>query len=92
MGARKLVANVNIAGVLYGPDGETPSAEVAEQITNPKAWGADEDTDESEFPEGEPVKDWTAQQLTAWAAANAVDLDGATSKKDIVAKLGLDQS
>ena len=39
MAARELKANVYVDGVLYGPDGEKPSAEVAKEITNPKAWG-----------------------------------------------------
>jgi len=42
--ARKLARNVNVNGVLYGPDGETPSKEIADQITNPKAWEAEDDS------------------------------------------------
>lgn len=40
--AKELTKNVWVDGVLYGPDGEKPSAEVAKEITNPKAWGEDE--------------------------------------------------
>jgi len=45
MAARELKANVYVDGVLYGPDGEKPSAEVAKAITNPKAWGEDKKAD-----------------------------------------------
>lgn len=40
--AKELIANVYVDGVLYGPDGEKPSAEVAKQIDNPNAWSEDE--------------------------------------------------
>ena len=39
------------------------------------------------FPEGEPVESWTADQLKAYAAANEVDLGGATKKADIFAAI-----
>jgi hypothetical protein len=42
--AKKLIANVYVDGTLYGPDGEEPSKEVAEQISNPAAWGEDEES------------------------------------------------
>lgn len=35
--ARKLAAYVHVSGVVY-PAGSTPPADVAKQITNPKAW------------------------------------------------------
>jgi len=38
---RKLVRNVQVDGVWYRP-GDTPPADVAERITNPKAWAGDE--------------------------------------------------
>jgi hypothetical protein len=37
---RKLIANVHIDGNWYRP-GEVPPADVAERITNPKAWDGD---------------------------------------------------
>lgn len=43
---RKLVAYVHVDGVCYGPDSEVP-AEVAEAITNPKAWGEATEVGES---------------------------------------------
>lgn len=43
---RKLVAYVYVDGVCYGPDSEVP-AEVAEAITNPKAWGEATEVGES---------------------------------------------
>ena len=42
MAARELKANVYVDGVLYGPAGEKPSAEVAKAITNEKAWKSSE--------------------------------------------------
>lgn len=45
--AKQLKANVWVDGVLYGPDGEKPNAEVSKQITNEKAW---EDADDSVPP------------------------------------------
>lgn len=40
---RKLVTTVYVGGVAYGPDSDVPS-DVAELITNPKAWGDDPST------------------------------------------------
>jgi len=42
---------------------------------------------EPPFPEGDPTADWKVAQLTAYAAAKSIDLDGATKKEDILAKL-----
>ena len=47
MAQKKLATVVYVDGVAYGPDNEPP-ADVAEQITNPKAWG--------EEPEAESKK------------------------------------
>lgn len=38
MAGKQLASFVYVNGDLYGPDDDVP-AEVAEQITNPKAWG-----------------------------------------------------
>lgn len=43
---RKLVAYVHVGGEVYGPD-KQPSAEVAKEITNPKAWGEGDSADDS---------------------------------------------
>lgn len=40
--ARKLAANVWVGGQLFEA-GSSPEKEIAEQITNPKAWGKDVD-------------------------------------------------
>jgi len=50
--AKELTRNVYVDGVLYGPDGEKPSADVAKEITNPKAWGEDEE--KAEKPSAKP--------------------------------------
>lgn len=50
MAGRKLVTYVHVNGQVYGPDSDVP-ADVAERITNPKAWGeqeADKASSESE--------------------------------------------
>lgn len=45
---RRLAAHVYVDGVAYSPDSDVPD-EVAEQITNPKAWAdAPAESDESE--------------------------------------------
>jgi hypothetical protein len=36
--AKELKANVYVDGVLYGPDGEKPDAEVSKRIVNEAAW------------------------------------------------------
>lgn len=46
--AKKLVAYVHVGGQVYGPGSDVP-AEVAKQITNPKAWG-DEPEPEKKAP------------------------------------------
>lgn len=38
MAPRRLVSFVHVAGKVYGPGDDVPS-EVADAITNPKAWG-----------------------------------------------------
>lgn len=53
-----------------GLDYEDPNAEQAEV---------------QDFPDGEPNKDWKVAELEAYAAANEIDLDGATRKDDILA-------
>jgi len=47
--ARHLTANVWVGGVYYAA-GSTPPKEVADQITNPKAWGDKPDVDEPVDP------------------------------------------
>lgn len=43
---KQLAANVNLDGVLYEA-GSTPPADIAEQITNPKAWGDSDSGDDA---------------------------------------------
>ncbi len=40
MSGRKLAVNVIVDGKLY-PAGSSPDKEIADRISNPKAWGAD---------------------------------------------------
>ena len=41
---KKLAANVYVGSVLYEA-GSSPEKEIAEQITNPKAWGESPESD-----------------------------------------------
>jgi len=41
---KKLAANVQVGDALYEA-GSTPPKEIADQITNPKAWGKSDDSD-----------------------------------------------
>lgn len=51
--ARTLAANVYVGETLYRA-GTSPEKEIAEQITNPKAWGETEDAAEPAAPEPTP--------------------------------------
>lgn len=42
MASKKLAAYVHVNDEVYGPDDDVP-ADVAKQITNPKAWGEEPD-------------------------------------------------
>lgn len=44
---KRLATYVHVDGAVYGPDDEVP-AEVAEQITNPKAWASEDAEQESD--------------------------------------------
>ncbi len=46
MAGKKLAANVSVNGVTYMA-GETPPADVASMIDNPKAWGDEPASEES---------------------------------------------
>lgn len=49
MAAKKLASNVYVDGVLYTPESDVP-AEVAKQITNPKAWGESPEPEADKAP------------------------------------------
>lgn len=91
--AKDLKVNVYVDGVLYGPAGKKPSAEVAERITNPKAWDSSKDSDDGsksdapKYPEGKPEEGWTGKQLDAYAEDHKVDLTGAGTKAEKVAAI-----
>lgn len=63
---KKLAANVAVNGTMYGPDypKNKVTADVAEQITNPKAWGegVEEDTGSDE---PKSLDDMTSAELKA---------------------------
>lgn len=84
--ARKLAANVYVGGVLHAA-GSSPDKDVADQITNPKAWGesASAESDApAAFPEGDPSEDWKGDELKAYAEANEIDLGSARTKAEMV--------
>lgn len=92
MAGRKLAVNTTALDedgrMVTFPAGTVVSDAVAQGITNPKAWGSGEpDVDEPAFPEGEPSESWKKAQLEAYASDKGIDLDGASTKADILAKL-----
>ncbi|MDR6861969.1 hypothetical protein [Phycicoccus sp. 3266] len=86
-GGKALAANVWVDGTLYEA-GSTPPKDVADEITNPKAWGESDSSDARSYPEGTPSEDWKVDELKAYAADNSVDLGDAKTKADIVSILG----
>lgn len=67
---KQLAQNVNLDGVLYQA-GTTPPKDIAEQITNPKAWGSDESDDTS-----------TADAGTNYASMKVADLKSEIEKRN----------
>lgn len=89
MADRKLAQNVNLYGVLY-PAGSAPAKEIADQITNPKAWGKGDEARESApaFPEGDPAESWKTDELKAYADSKSIDVSAGKNKAEILAILG----
>lgn len=95
--ARKLTANVYVDGVLYGPAGKSPSKDVAEQITNPKAWSGKADAEDSGSSgsgsgsgNGIPPKGGAGSGVDAWKAyAGKLDVKVAddASRDDVIAAI-----
>jgi hypothetical protein len=90
-GSRKLAANVWVNGDLYLA-GSSPEKAVADQISNPKAWGKGGDHategDAPAFPEGDPSEDWKASELKAYADSKEIDVSAAKNKTEVLAILG----
>lgn len=57
--AKQLAANVYVDGELHEA-GSTPPKEIADRITNPRAWGEDADDDAEEAPA--PAKKTTSRR------------------------------
>lgn len=88
--ARELSANVYVDGVLYGPAGESPPKDVAERITNPKAWAGTVDADDDSGEAGIPPKGGAGSGKDAWKAyadSLGVAVDDEASRDDIVAAI-----
>lgn len=88
--ARKLIANVYVDGVLYGPAGKSPSKDVAEQITNPKAWSGKADAEGSGSGSDIPPKGGAGSGVDAWKAYAAkldVEVADDASRDDVIAAL-----
>jgi len=63
--SRALAVNVTVGAETY-PAGSVPPRDVAAQITNPKAWGADVDDSQPESPAPvAPAKKTTAKKTVA---------------------------
>jgi hypothetical protein len=62
---KRLVTHVAVGGVVYGPEDDVP-ADVAELITNPKAWGEDPPANgDDEKPAAKPAAKKTAAKKSA---------------------------
>jgi hypothetical protein len=59
MASKALAVNVTVGGETY-PAGSTPDEEIADQITNPKAWGDEPDVEASD--EAKPAKKAAAKR------------------------------
>lgn len=82
MAGKKLAAYVHVGGRVFAP-GDSPEAEFAEQITNPKAWGESSDPEstspdpDSEAPKGNASRDeWAAYATTKGAPESETAEDG----------------
>lgn len=81
-------AEAPVKEVSEGSSNETPSGIPTPQ-TPPPAGGTEgkAESESVEIPEGDITDEWTVKQLKAYAKAEDIDLDGATAKKDILAKI-----
>lgn len=80
--SKKLATYVHVNGEVYGPDDKVP-ADVAKQITNPKAWadGSAPDDDSGSASYSSLKKD----ELEAEVASRGLDVSG--TKAELVAAL-----
>jgi hypothetical protein len=78
MSKRKLAAYVHVDGTVYGPGDDVP-ADVAKQITNPKAWGEGSD-DDGDGDDGPSYKSMKVDELKA-------EIDQRNTDRDDDAKL-----
>ena len=88
----KLAAYVFAGNRWFGPGDDVP-ADVAAEITNPKAWVGgkvpdlgSEDTGGT-VPDGEPSESWKNAQLKAYAAEHGIDLGDASTKAEYLAAI-----
>lgn len=96
--ARKLAANVYVGEDLYRA-GTSPAKEIADQITNPKAWagGASESEDSGDAGE-KPMSKWTKDELVAEVEKRNVDreddakLPATGTKAELLAALEADDA
>lgn len=92
--ARKLAANVYVGETLYRA-GTSPEKEIADQITNPKAWGegvADDSGDSGEKPLSKMSKDELVAEVEKRNADREDDakLPTTGTKPELVAALEAD--
>lgn len=96
MGGRKLATYVHVDGQVFGPDDNVP-ADVAEKITNPKAWAeapADAPADDggTATTVSVPPRSGKGSGVDAWTAYAAtldppVDVAEGTSRDDVIAAI-----
>lgn len=86
MAGRKLTSNVWVNGTLHLA-GSSPEKDVADQITNPNAWSAEDEAEGPRYPEGDPSEQWTGKQLDAYGEDHQVDVSGFGKKADKLAAI-----
>ena len=68
-----------------------PSSIPDKEVTRLKKLGVLGDAEQTDsgpaYPDGDPAKSWTVNQLKAYAADNQIDLGDATLKDDVYAKV-----
>lgn len=92
MAAKKLVTYVNVDGQVYGPDDDVP-ADIAKEITNPKAWGeGSTDAAGTAASDGPPPRSGKGSGIDAWTAYAAsfdppVEVADDASRDDVIAAI-----
>lgn len=82
---KKLAGYVHVNGQAYGPEDDLPK-DVAEQVTNPKAWASSaDDSDDGSVPLA--YEDMETPQLKATAKERGVEVKRGATDAEIVEAL-----